>query len=127
MAVLGRDIKGVTDIDPFLTLADGPRSAAEAVMRSLLHNPGILWWAPDQGHNLTQYLHGFFDQERVELGVRQQCERDERVDSAGVTATLLGSELQIRVDLVLTQDSAQVSFTLNIDSLGAVINASITG
>lgn len=126
MAILGKDIKGVTDVDPFLTVTNGPRAAAEAVMRSLLHNPGVLWWAPDQGHNVQNYLHGFFDQERIELGVRQQAERDERVESASVVATLLGQELQLRIDLVLTQDQAKVTLTLNIGSLGEVINASVS-
>jgi hypothetical protein len=125
MAILGTDIKGVTDIDPFLTAASGPRAAAEAVMRSLLHNAGVLWWAPDSGHNIHTYLHAFFDKERIELAVRQQCEREERVDSAEVVANLLGSELQLRVDLILTQDETKVSFTLNIGALGEVLNASV--
>ena len=127
MAALGRDIKGVTDVDKFLTLTNGPRAAAEAVMRSLLHNPGILWWAPERGHDLHQYLHAFFDKERIELVVRQQAEQEERVESARCTATLLGSELQLRVDLTLTQDETKVSFTITIGSLGEVINASIVG
>ena len=126
MAALGRDIKGVTDVDKFLTLTNPPRAAAEAVMRSLLHNPGILWWAPDQGHNLHNYLHAFFDKERIELAVRQQAEREERVDSARVTATLLGTELQLQVELTLTQDEAKVAFTLNIGSLGEVIAANVS-
>lgn len=126
MAALGIDIKGVSDVDPFLTLASGPRSAAEAVMRSLLHQPGVLWWAPERGHDLHQHLHAFFDQERIELAVRQQCEADERVESAEVNAALLGSELQLRVDLTLTQDETRVTFTLTIGSLGEVINATVT-
>ena len=127
MAALGRDIKGVTDVDKFLTLTNPPRAAAEAVMRSLLHSPGILWWAPERGHDLHQYLHAFFDKERIELAVRQQAEQEERVDSARCTATLLGNELQLRVDLTLTQDESKVSFTLTIGQLGEVINASIVG
>ena len=126
MAALGRDIKGVTDVDKFLTLTNPPRAAAEAVMRSLLHNPGILWWAPERGHDLHQYLHAFFDKERIELAVRQQAEREERVDSARVTATLLGTELQLQVELTLTQDEAKVAFTLNIGSLGEVIAANVS-
>ena len=126
MAALGRDIKGVTDVDKFLTLTNPPRAAAEAVMRSLLHNPGILWWASERGHDLHQYLHAFFDKERIELAVRQQAEREERVDSARVTATLLGTELQLQVELTLTQDEAKVAFTLNIGSLGEVIAANVS-
>jgi hypothetical protein len=127
MAALGRDIKGVTDVDKFLTLTNPPRAAAEAVMRSLLHSPGILWWAPERGHDLHQHLHAFFDKERIELAVRQQAELEERVESARATATLLGNELQLRVDLTLTQNEAKVSFTITIGSLGEVINASIAG
>jgi hypothetical protein len=127
VAILGKDIKGITDIDPFLTVTNGPRAAAESVMRSLLHNAGVLWWAPDSGFNLHGLLHGFFDKERIELAVRQQCERDERVDSAEAVATLLGEELQLRVDLILTQDGSKVSFTLNISALEGVINAAISG
>jgi hypothetical protein len=127
MAALGRDIKGVTDIDPFLTMADGPRSAAEAVMRSLLHNPGILWWAPERGHDLHQHLHAFFDQERIELAVQQQCEADERVESAAVSATMLGKDLRLQIDLVLTQNEANVSLTLTISQLGEVLNAIVVG
>lgn len=95
-------------------------------MRSLLHNPGILWWAPERGHDLHQHLHAFFDRERIELAVRQQAEQEERVATARATATLLGRELQLRVELTLTQDADKVSFTLTIGALGEVINASIT-
>jgi hypothetical protein len=126
MAALGIDLKGVLDVDRFLTLTTGPRAAAEAVMRSLFHQPGVLWWAPERGHDLHQHLHVFFDQERVELAVRQQAEADERVASASVSATLLGTDLQLRVDLVLTQDESKVSFTVTIDALGALINATVT-
>lgn len=125
MTALGTDIKGVTDVDPFLTLASGPRATAEAVMRSLLHQPGILWWAPERGHDLHQHLHAFFDQERIELAIQQQCEADERVQSAVVAATLLGNELQIQVELTLTQDETRVQFTLTIGSLGDVISATV--
>lgn len=125
MTVLGTDLKGVSDVDRFLTLTNGPRAAAEAVMRSLLHQPGVLWWAPERGHDIHQHLHAFFDQERIELAVRQQAEAEERVQSASVSATLLGTELQLRVDLVLTQDESKVSFTLTIGSLGEVINATV--
>jgi hypothetical protein len=127
MAILGKDIKGITDIDAFLTVTNGPRAVAEAVMRSLLHNPGILWWAPERGHDLHQHLHVFFDQERIELAVRQQAEEDERVDSARASATLFGTELQLQVALTLTQNAAKVRFTLTIGSLGEVINAAVAG
>ena len=47
-------------------------------MRSLQHVPGVLWWAPDSGEDLTQYLHGFFDAERIQRRVQACAEREER-------------------------------------------------
>lgn len=122
---LGIDIAGVEDIDLFLSYSDGPRAAAEAVMRSLLHDPGRLWWAPDSGHDLRKYLHGFFDASRIQAAVQAQCELDERVESANVTASVLGDELKVTVNLTLTQDATQVSFTLTVNELGQVLSGSI--
>jgi hypothetical protein len=122
---LGIDISGVEDIDLFLSYADGPRAAAEAVMRSLLHDSGRLWWAPDSGHDIRRYLHGFFDAGRIQAAVQAQCELDERVDSATVDATSLGDEIKIAVNLALTQDATQVQFTLTVNELGEVLSAAV--
>lgn len=124
---LGIDIKGVTDIDRFLTLASPARAAAEAVMRSLLHAAGILWWAPDRGHDLHQHLHTAFDSEQIELAVQQQAEADERIQSASVTTAQFGSDLQLRIELVLTQDETKVTLTGTLSALGELINVAIAG
>jgi hypothetical protein len=126
MTALGIDISGVEDIDLFLSYADGPRAAGESVMRSLLHAAGKLWWATDSGHDVRQYLHAFAAPETIQANVQAQCERDERVQSAAVQASLLGDELRIAVELVLTQDETQVTLTLSINDLGEVLNASVS-
>ena len=123
---LGLDIGGVEDVDLFLSYSDPPRAAAEAVMRGLLHSPGKLWWAPDLGFDVRGLLHQFFDAERIERAVQTQVETDERVDSAEVSATALGDELRITVNLVLTQNPAKVEFTLTVNQLGEVLDASIS-
>lgn len=123
---LGTDIGGVEDVDRFLSYVDGPRAAAEAVMRGLLHSPGKLWWAPDLGFNVRGLLHQFFEAERIQRAVQTQVETDERVDSADVTATVFGDELRIAVDLILTQDATKVQFTLTVNQLGAVLDASVS-
>jgi hypothetical protein len=122
---LGIDIGGVEDVDLFLSFADGPRAAAEAVMRSLLHAPGRLWWATDSGHDILQYLHGFFDADRIKTAVQTQAELDERVEAADVDAQVLGDELKITVNLLLTNNPAKVSFTLTVNELGEVLSAAV--
>lgn len=123
---LGIDIGGVEDVDRFLSYSDGPRAAAEGVMRGLLHAPGKLWWAPDLGYDLRGALHQFFDAERIQRAVQAQVETDERVESADVTAVAFGEELRVSVNLILTQDGAKVQFTLTVNQLGAVLDASVS-
>lgn len=125
-SALGIDIAGVEDVDLFLSYADGPRAAAEAVMRSLLHSPGKLWWAPDSGYDIRGELHRFFDAERTQRAVQTQVEREERVESAEVLAEVFGDEMRLSVNLTLTQDGSKVQFTLTIDQLGAVLDASVS-
>lgn len=126
MAALGIDVAGVDDVDLFLSYAEPAESAAQAVARSLLHSPGKLWWAPDSGHNVNQYLHTFFEPERVQSAVQQQAELEERVAAASVVASRLGDEMQLQINLTLTDDDSQVQMTLAIDALGEVLDASIS-
>ena len=116
MAILGKDIKGVTDCDQFLSLAKPGRSAAEACARALTHDNGILWWAPDRGHNLYQYLHTDVNTLNLEQAVKTECELDERVDTANVTVTRddATESVTISVELEFTEDEANVTFTLTV-------------
>ncbi len=122
---LGIDIAGVEDVDSFLTLAASSQSAGEAVMVSLLHSPGVLWWEPERGYDLRQHLNSFAETERIENAVTSQAELDERVESADVVASVDNGVLTINVSLVLTEDDGDVEFTLSIDEVGSVINANI--
>jgi hypothetical protein len=118
MPALGIDIGGVEDVDRFLSYTSPARAAAEAVVCSLLHPPGTLWWAPQRGHDIRQYLHAFCDADRIQEAVRAQCEMEERVASATVKAQQVGSLLILTITLVLTQDESQVTLTLTVDQLG---------
>jgi|SRR5690606_4778737 len=118
---LGIDILGVQDIDPFLSFGSRRESAAHSVMRVLFHDPGALWWAPDRGYHIARHLHGFFDAEAIEAAVRGQLEADERVESVDVVATVLGRELRLEIELVLTNDPTAVTFTVQVSDLGAVL------
>ncbi len=127
MAALGIDIAGVEDVDLFLSYAEPTLAAAQAVARSLIHSAGKLWWAPDSGHDVRQHLHAFVDDpDRIAAAVQTQCELEERVESASVSATFFGGELRLTINLILTQDAARVQMTLTISALGEVLDASFT-
>lgn len=123
---LGIDIAGVEDVDLFLSSADGPTSAAEAAARSILHAPGALWWAPDLGHDVRQYIHGTGDPKQIEHNVRASVEADERIKSADVLAEVFGKELRLTIKLLLINSSTPVTLTVRIDELGKVLDASVS-
>ncbi len=123
---LGIDIAGVEDVDLFLSSADGPTSAAQAVGRSLLHAPGKLWWAPDTGHDVRQYIHGFGDTARIKHNVQAAAEADERVQSADVRVQTSGRELLIVIDLTLISGET-ATLTVRIDELGRILDSLVLG
>jgi len=124
---LGIDIGGVEDVDLFLSSTDPSTAAAEASARVLLHGPGKLWWAPDTGHDVRQYVHGFGDPSRIEHNVQTAIEADERIKSADVKADVFGKELRITVNLTFIGNNAPVTLTLRIDELGKVLDAQVLG
>lgn len=127
MAALGIDIAGVEDVDLFLSSADPATSAAQAAGRSLLHSPGKLWWAPDAGHDIRQYLNGFGDTDRIQHNAQAAIELDERIKSADVLAESFGNQLKITVNLDFVDNTSDATLTLSIDELGTVLDAQVLG
>lgn len=128
MTALGTDIAGIDDIDPMLSLADGRLAAAQAVMTTLLHGPGRLWWAPEVGYDIRQHLHASFDAEAIQRAVESQCTADERVDTAVCTVTVEGpltaQTMTLATDLVLT-NAETAELTLSVNQVGDVINTGV--
>jgi hypothetical protein len=134
MASLGIDIGGVDDIDPTLNFVDPATAAAQAVMTTLLHDAGLLWWAPTVGEDIKKYLHKPFDEEAIERSIVRQSQLDERIESATATAEeriVQGNTGPERVffftgNLVLTNNAGNVDFTISVSQAGEVLNATVT-
>ncbi len=125
MTALGTDIGGVDDFDSLLSYVSRPQAAGEAVMCSLLHSPGVLWWSPERGMNLLDFLHRDASAEEIQVAVDSEIAKEERVDSAVVSVNKLGSEVQIRIELTLTQDEGKVTLTLAVDKVAGVLAAAV--
>lgn len=125
MAALGLDIGGVDDFDAFLSYTTPAQAAGERVMCSLLHAPGTLWWAPDRGTDIRQFLHRDASSDEIQIAVAAEAEKEETVESAIVVATKFGDELQLRVELTLTQDEGRVTLTLAVNQVGDVLAAAV--
>ncbi len=124
MAALGVDIWGVEDISPFLNLVDPQKAVAQAVARSLLHAIGRLWWAVGRGFDLRQQLHRFLDSlETLQLGIQQEIDKEERVQSSTVTLTKQSSQVDAVINLILTQDETAVTLTLKISLVDGALQA----
>lgn len=125
---LGEDIAASStdplDIDPYFESALGPRAAAEAVVAALHLENGTLWWAADRGVDVRSFLHGGLQPEDVQLAIESECLKDERVDSADVTVTVLGRDAQIRILLHLRTDLSTVALTLTISEVNEAISIS---
>lgn len=126
MATLGIDIGGVGDIDPMMNFSSPERAVAESCIASLTHDPGVLWWAPERGHNINRYLHVPTEPDEAERGIQAECEADERVKSAEVTVTFADKTITCDVKLFLENRQGSVQFTLTVSEAGDVINASIS-
>ena len=116
MADYGSDFAGVMDITPTLREVDGPRCVAENIAGRLISPRGCLWYAPDYGFDVRQFLNGHTgDTGAIVAGVVEQAEQDERVDSASARVTFVNSALTIRLSLVLSEGT--FAFTLTADKV----------
>jgi len=116
MADYGSDFAGVMDISPTLREVSGRRCVAENVACRLISPRGCLWYAPDYGFDVRQFLSGHLkDTGPIAAGVIEQAEQEERVDSADAKVTFIGNALTIRLSLVLSEGT--FAFTLSIDQV----------
>jgi hypothetical protein len=126
---LGIDIGGVDDIDPTLNFVDEKTAVAQSVMTTLLHDPGVLWWAPSVGDDIRKYLHRPFDKDSIERSIIRQGQSDERVESVSVEASerVVGTQRVFQFDgsLTLTKNAGNVDFTIAISEAGEILNASV--
>jgi len=100
VAELGIDFSCVDDIGPSLALVSGRRCLIEAIARRLITPRGGLFYAPDYGFDVRQFLSGITAApSAIAAGVIAECEKDERVNQANAVVTFIGNTLRIRIDI----------------------------
>jgi len=108
---LGVGIAGVTSIGPRFTLATEFQCLGQSLARRLITPRGSMPWAPGDGTDMRDYLNkGNTPQNRfaAQRAAKDECERDERVELASVTAAFAADALTLTVSVV----TAVGSFTL---------------
>jgi hypothetical protein len=120
MSDYGSDFAGVMDISPTLREVSGARCVAENIASRLVSPRGCLWYAPEYGFDVRQFLSGHLkDSGPIASGVVDQAEQDERVDSADAKVTFIGENLVIQLSLVLSEGTFE--FTLTVDKVSGKI------
>lgn len=99
------------EVDATSTLAIG-----EALVRRLITPNGTLWDDPDYGEDVRGYLNrATTERELRDLAskVRNECAKDDRVESCTVSVTLAGTALSIAVRIAPV-DATLGTFTLTL-------------
>lgn len=89
MASLGTGIACITSVGPRFSFVSENLCLGQSLVRRLTTPRGALPWAPNDGVDVRSYLnHGSTSQATFSLqrAVRDECEKDERVQSADVAA-----------------------------------------
>lgn len=112
----GVDLGGVLDVLPTLGLVSGRRGLAEALLHRLTTPHGSLFYDFDYGLDLRQFLSAPAPQPgALEMQVRVECEKDERVDSVDVEAAFIGETLTVR--LTVTDGDGPFKLTIAASAL----------
>lgn len=116
MADLGSDFSGVSDITPTLAVVSGRRCLIEAIAHRLITPRGSLWYDPDYGYDLRQYLSGItVAAGSIAASVAAEAEKDERVEQASAVVTFSGSVLDVK--LAIADGAGPFTFVLRISQV----------
>lgn len=125
---LGTDFDFMTDIKPSFVLASGLRNIANAIVRRLQTPPGffeVFGGDPNYGYDILSKLNASMSTSEIaeiEKNVKEQCERDERIKTADVSATysMATSILNVEIALLL-EDGVTFSLILHVSQLGVEV------
>jgi hypothetical protein len=82
----GSDFSCTTDLTPTLAVVSGLDCLAEALVRRLGSRRGSLFYDPDYGTDLRQFLHGHASGYAMAQACESECSKSERVQSVRAVA-----------------------------------------
>lgn len=115
----GLDVSAIPDLDPMLALQGGRRVLAEAVARRLTTQRGSLFYAPDYGLDIRDYLNEGFTPSalfQAQSAIEAEVEKDERVISATVTLSNPRPDT-LRISIRIEAADGPFEMVLSIDQL----------
>lgn len=116
MSIYGSDFAGVEDLDPNLTVVEGPAAVAVAVARRFLTPAGGLFYDRNFGFDVRRLLNAPI-RSIPELTFRLQAEarKDQRVEDADVRVVRAQEALYIGITLTLA--TGPFTFAIRVTKL----------
>lgn len=123
MPDFGTDLSCVSDLDPSGAVVTGRALLGEALARRLTTPRGRLIDDPNYGLDLTEYLNADLSQRDVGIlgaQIKAECEKDERVVSADVTA-LVNINGKLTVTIIIDDGDGPFPLVLAVSDVSASI------
>jgi hypothetical protein len=112
----GVDLGGVLDVESTLVLRMDRQALSEALLRRLTTPRGSLFYDFDYGFDLRQFLSAPAPQPGyLEMQVRTEVEKDERVEGVDVQSSFVGETLTVQ--LTVTDGDGPFNLTLEVTQL----------
>lgn len=122
----GIDLAGVDDLSPGLTVVSGRLGLIQAIARRLITPRGGLFYDPDYGYDVRQFLSGDVrSTSEIASGVSAEAEKDERVAQASASVSFVGNTLMI--SLSITDGAGPFPLVLQVSQVTvAILNQAST-
>jgi len=117
----GKDVSAYPNLDPTLSLRSGAKVLSEAILRRLITPRGGLFYAPDYGTDLREYLNDEMTDDTlfaIKTDVEREAEKDERVQAADATVEKDPAVKNgIKITLAITTEYGPFQMVLGINDL----------
>ncbi len=112
---LGTDFSGVDDIDNNLTMVSGRKMLAQAIVRRWITDPGGLFYDPEYGAGLLNYLSDIVDDVgSIAALLSAEARKDERVEDCQVSVVWDAATETLSVDGRIETAVGPFSLTLKL-------------
>lgn len=117
---LGVGVACILSVGPRFTLVTERNCLAQSLCRRLISQRGSLSWSPNDGTDIRDYLNhastptGKFS---IEAAVKDECEKDERVQQCQVTAAMNLATQVCTLTLQVVTANGPFVLVIGVDSL----------
>lgn len=118
MTDFGTDFNLGDDLDANLSVVSGVTGLGQALARRLRTPRGGLWYAPDYGTDLRQYVLGpVYSARALEMAAAAECRKDERVEAARARAAQGDDPSSVELTIDVEVADGPFSLVLNVSAV----------